>query len=555
MRNYWTLTNAIRKSSKGSAFDGKSSKLTKGVLYSIILVLTMPSIAMMYIGVMKIFDAAMKIDQHLALFCFALFMGSILLLVAAVMLVPSLLYFSKDTEFLLALPLKPQTIINSRLSVAYLYEMPFLIALIVIIVCPYIQVVQPSMIFYLWLIPVLLTLPIVPLLYASIISVLIMRFLPIFKNKDRFNLFSGIFIMAISFTAVYFFNQMNFSSAKDVQNIILLVVSGSNSLVKMMSFIFPNIALAANGLINSNILLFISSFAFCIVLFLLFQVLAKFLYLKGIIGINETQSKKAKICSASLAKANMKKGIIYSYFKKELKLLYRSPAYLTNCISICFIFPIMILFFGMFQKNGNAEFANMIAPLIAQTKGDIWGFLIMIGLGLGFLANMNSISITAISREGSNIHFMKSIPIPYSKQIVAKILNGMVISLLFNITLMGSIAIMLPLFSFIQYFVVLLTSLVSICLFNYIAIYIDLAHPKLVWENEITPVKQNFTAFLGTLFSMISCFIIISVALYFNPHDLLIVAFIIIAIFIIITVFLHLKLEAYATKQMECVCE
>jgi len=114
---------------------------------------------------------------------------------------------------------------------------------------------------------------------------------------------------------------------------------------------------------------------------------------------------------------------------------------------------------------------------------------------------MNLITVTSLSREGTNIYFMKLIPMSYVKQIQAKILSGVVVSMV------GILFMLVPAWIFfkIQFhliFFAFIASILGMIFMNYLGMIVDLIHPKLVWEQETAAVKNN----LNSVFTMLPAF-------------------------------------------------
>ena len=121
------------------------------------------------------------------------------------------------------------------------------------------------------------------------------------------------------------------------------------------------------------------------------------------------------------------KEVSLSYFKKELLILVRTPAYFMNCIVINLVWPILLYlvyalqgpdnFLGKFFKdlsNGNA------------TAGLIFAFCTS-GISV-LITSANSIASSSITREGSHFAFMKYIPIDFMTQINIKASVAILIS-------------------------------------------------------------------------------------------------------------------------------
>ena len=171
-------------------------------------------------------------------------------------------------------------------------------------------------------------------------------------------------------------------------------------------------------------------------------------------------------------------------------------------------------------------------------------------VGAGFmLGSVNSISSTAISREGKNLYFMKYIPVPYTTQIYSKILSAFYVESAGLLILYG---ILYYIFRVDFWFIILSLIVVLLAsLFIYqVGIFIDISRPKLNWDTEQKAVKQNLNSlihiFLG--FALIAACIILGV--FFNPSFFIsfMSSFLILSILVLV---MHVLLERQARKRMK----
>jgi len=413
----------------------------------------------------------------------------------AIFLVPSVYYFSKDIETLLALPLNPQTIVASKFTVTVLYEYLTMAFISIPVLAAYIQHMNPSFIFYPIMIVVLLLLPIVPLIFASVLIMLVMWLIPFAKNRDFFNFLSGFFALAMALGI----NFLSTSSTQMSQNAMIeLLMKGNDSLLNIFRIAIPNISFGIQALIKTDLVQLFIYIVIVIAIAAAFLLLASFIYFRGAIGVNETSANRRNLKSAAYKRSTVAGNVIITYALKELKLLIRTPIYFMNCVSTIILMPVILLFS---LKAGGSEFTTVIA-MIPWNEPAITKYLLAGGFALGLaISSLNLITPTAISREGQNVYFMKYIPVSYFDQMQAKVISGMVISVL------GIMFMLFPAAYIVKAPIVLVlmmfgTSLLSAIFMNYLGMIVDIIRPKLVWEQEQSAVKQN----LNAAFTMIPAF-------------------------------------------------
>lgn len=426
----------------------------------------------------------------------------------SIFLVPAVYYFSKDSETLLALPLKPEEIVLSKfcLSVVYEYLTTFLLAIPVLVA--YIQVMNPDVFFYVKVLIILLLSPVVPLAFGAIIIMLIMAFVPFFKNRDLFNYASGF--LALTF-AIGINMVIGGTASLSQEKLLQMLTEGNNSLLAIFKFMFPNLPFAIQSLVDGSWISFILFLVITALIVFIFLYISKIVYFIGIIGVNETAAGRKQLNLKAYQKETSTKGALMSYFLKEMRLMIRTPIYLLNNISTVFLLPIILLVSIGSGVGGEEEFTNFIKS-IDWTNPDLLLMVSFAGLALGLMmSTMNLITPTALSREGSNIFFMKYIPMSYVKQIQAKIASGLAVSFL-GIVFSLIVAVILLRMHPIVIILILVMSIQGMIFMNYLGMIVDLIRPKLVWEQEAAAVKQN----LNAAFTMIPAF-----ALSFLPFLLM----------------------------------
>ena len=426
----------------------------------------------------------------------------------SIFLVPAVYYFSKDSETLLALPLKPEEIVLSKfcLSVVYEYLTTFLLAIPVLVA--YIQVMNPDVFFYVKVLIILLLSPVVPLAFGAVIIMVIMAFVPFFKNRDLFNYASGFLALAF---AIGINVVVGGTATLSQEKLLAMLTEGNNSLLAIFKFMFPNLPFAIQSLVDGSWISFILFIIITALVVFVFLTISKIVYFIGIIGVNETAAGRKQLNFKAYQKETSTKGAMMSYFLKEMRLMIRTPIYLLNNIATAFILPIIFMVSIGSSVSGEEEFSAFIKS-IDWTNPDLLLIVSFAGLALGLMmSTLNLITPTALSREGSNIFFMKYIPMSYVKQIQAKIMSGLVVSF-FGILFSLVAAVFLLKMHPIVIILILVMSIQGMIFMNYLGMIVDLIRPKLVWEQEAAAVKQN----LNAAFTMIPAF-----ALSFLPFLLM----------------------------------
>lgn len=514
MHKFLSLTRVTLKNTMGMVSDGKSKHRNAALIYIILFLSLLPLAGLLFMMFQNTFEMFDQFDQSGSVLAVAFHLSSFITFFFSIFLIPSVFYFSKDGETLLSLPIKPEAILGSKFVVCLLYEYVFVIFILIPAFAAYVTTCDIQALSLLFSIVIFVLMPIYPLVLSSIISMLIMRFVPFFKNRDRFNLIAGILSVVVALGFSFTFNK--FTMTQDPTTLISTLMSGNNSLITMLGYFFPGVPFAAHAFVDADVLSFLIFIIITIASLIVCLLLGKVLYFKGLIGFSETSSSRKKLSTKELGKLNTRRNRLLTYTGKELKLLIRTPIFLMNCIGSSIIFPILMFILPMFE--GDALSFTQIPKEFTDLLPTFWPYFLFGGIILGiFVGNLNLISSTAISREGTNVAFMKYIPMPLQEQLHAKVLSGILVSIFTDILMMAALYIIIPIFPLSMLIIAFASSLPAIIFSNYIGIYIDIKHPKLVWEQEVAAVKQNVSGFVAMMGGM-AVAALVGVLAFYIPH-------------------------------------
>lgn len=494
--------------------QGKRKKSSKVLLYGfalLMIVAFLPTLAMLHF--LTIDAVALLAPYQQTGVIVALLFNALALMIFffGIFLIPAVFYFSRDIETLLALPLKPVDIILSKFAVTLIYEYITLALFFIPVISGYARAVSPDMMFYVYVVIVFLILPIIPLILAGLIIMLIMWLIPFAKNRDFFNMISGGIALIFALWLNYALAGLATFTEGDLIN---MLIEGNNSLIALFQSFIPNIPFAISAVVNNDVIQMLISLAITAVIFAGFLLLSQVLYFRGVIGVNETSSSRRQLSSKYFSNSTRSQKAIITYLMKELRLLFRTPIYLMNCVSVNVLLPVLFIIMTAAFPQEEDLFAliltipwdNMLAISLASAFGVAFGLI---------MGSMNMVSATAISREGQHVYFMKMIPMEIMDQLHAKSLSGFLLSLL------GLILTVIPAVYFLKapWYILAIFSTMAILgslFINYISIIVDVIHPKLVWETEQAAVKQNINFVFTMLPSFGLAYLLVWLALNFS---------------------------------------
>ncbi len=333
----------------------KTKKIRNAILYLCLAVYLIGVFGFMSYNQISIL---LMINQAKA-FIGLLFLGiGALVIIQGVVSSINVLYFSKDIEHLLPLPIKPRELVMAKLNTVLIteYIVELMIALIPLIM--YGILTGASIIYYLVMLLVLLVFPIIPILIASLIIMIIMSFAKISRDRDKFQLVvTFLIVIAVVAFQMTVMNVNEETTDEQMAGQLVQMSSISDTVGKYLI----TLPMAINTLTDNNIanvainlleMLAITAIVYFITIFI-----GEKIYLKGAVG-NNTRGKASKkqIDAGSYSKNNIAK----SYVIKELKILIRNPIFFMQCVLPAIFMPVLIGIIGFSRiiKNRRRFFTN-----------------------------------------------------------------------------------------------------------------------------------------------------------------------------------------------------
>ena len=542
MRKFWTLMRVQLKSGAIATTDGTTKQWKKLLLYLVLLVCMLPTLVLIAMLFYYGFDYMRLLDQAGYLMNVGFLMTAVIIFLFSIFAIPSVYYFSKDIDHLLVLPIKPEVILTSKLAVCIVYEYLFAAAVLVPMYISFVLQIGFSFLSFLCFLVIFLTLPIYPLVLSSVLTMVIMRFVPFFNNRDRFNLIGGIIVVAAALGLSF---RMQTMETEDMSAVLMALMDGNNSLMQFGTMLFPFVPSAALSCFHGDLLQLLLYLGITAISLVVFLICGKLLYFKGAIGGSETSHSRHTFDQKQLSESRHH-SVFRTYLIKEFKILFRTPVFFTNCVLTALLMPI-ILTVAVYTSLQGMDLRAFITPQLLESIPNLWCYVLVISFLVGsFMGGINMISSTAISREGTNAYFMKFIPVPVETQAFAKAACGIIISavsgwlLLIPLHLVLSYPIYLDL-------IFVAGSLVSVIMTNLFGILIDLLRPKLVWEQEAAAVKQNLNGVISILLSFLLAAVCFGL-LYIGWDQVFLIAIGLLVIQIVLSFLLYVGVKRAGTR-------
>ncbi|GIP33842.1 hypothetical protein [Paenibacillus sp. J2TS4] len=521
MNKTLSLTKILLKNGSGTWGSKNSSKKRRipiGVLVPILIAIGLiPVFSIFYFFISSVYDGLAPIGQEGLILALGLTTVSLVVFFFGIFYVINVFFFAQDLEHLLPLPVKPSQILTAKFSVALVYEYLTELFILMPILITYGIKSGAGILYYVYSAVIFLTLPVLPLLLASFISMLIMRFTNVSKHRDRYRMIGGAAAIFLGIGFNFFFQR--FAKNKlDPEQLQQIVAEGNNSIIQTITTLFPNAKLGAFALINEASLIGFGYLLFFLAIsaiaYWLFMLLGNWIYFKSVMGMSESSSRRQKVSDEKFDKMTQQSSVLKAYTVKELKVLFRTPAYFTNCVIISFLWPLLLVI-PLVAQSGSLEGIKQLSPYLFNENTA--GLVLVCAFGFFlFTAGINPTAATAISREGQGVFINKYLPVPFSKIVMAKVLSGFVLNF---VSVLLAVMIAYFLLALPLYYAILLLALgVPAVLFGaFIGIIIDIHFPKLNWDNEQKAVKQNMNSLFSTLLCFLTAALIVVAVFFFNP--------------------------------------
>ena len=456
----------------------------------------------------NLLDGLIAINQETIFVGMILFMIFGLAIIQTIFSSINILYFTKDSEYLLPLPLKPYQIILARTNVMLIaeYVIIFLIGFIPLVM--YGILTGAGIVYYLTMILAVILVPILPVLLISMLVMFIMSFARLTKNRNRFQLFATLLVLAIIIALSISTSGMK----QDLTNEEMAqMVVQANGMIELVKGYVPTVdylmeALTTNSLFTA-IVEVLKTLGITIIGFIVYMLIAQKIYFKGLVG--NLFGGGASSSNKEINQKEYRNSKLYkSYVGKEFKNMARNPVFLMQCLIPAVLIPIIMVVVVYAGLNSDGMGLEQITQMVQQMSTNTF-FIACIILGvIQFFTMFIYISITAISRDGENAVFMKYIPVSLYKQYMYKIIPNIIMNIVTIIITLGmaEYLLRLPAITLIALFIVatIMGILQSIAM-----IIVDLKRPKLNWDSEYAVAKQNLNLVFPVLLAMVNIVILV----------------------------------------------
>ena len=184
-----------------------------------------------------------------------------------------------------------------------------------------------------------------------------------------------------------------------------------------------------------------------------------------------------------------------------MRILVRTPAFMTNCVAANFVWPVFVLIFAKIMR---ADLARASVTAYFETPvHKITALAVILSITM-VTAAMNCLGSDAFSREGKAFDYIKSIPVSYKLQWNVKTAAAMVW------TLAGTV----PFFAFFVIFagfdvltavLAVLMVIASSFFVTELGMLLDSLNPKLFWLDALSALRENYNTVFCMGITIVTC--------------------------------------------------
>ncbi len=504
MKAFLSLTRLYLGSVYGLSFPkGKARPTLKQVAKTVGIVLLAAYMAaafgaMFVLMNMAQYDALAPLGLQGMLILNAVITATMMTFVFGFLMALSTYWLNEAEDHLHALPIGPRSLLGAKLAMVWVSEAAVSLFVLGIAMVVYGIKAAPPAAFYVHGVLAALAVPLAPLALSYLVIILLMRVGRFLRNKNTLMLIGGIFglVMALGFNILY---QGMVVKLQDPAWVIENLGNPDAILARLGTAWPPSLfayrAMSA-PLAGSSALWTLANLALGLGAAALVVSALGPTFVASLRGFGERRFKRLEHADSFLATRLVAKPAFLTLFRREFVLMNREPMYLLNGPFIVVLMPLILGIMFVVQKDALAEEFGFLGAL----TGGSAGMLIAAGAA-AFLGAGTSIACTAVSRDAKMLAGVKALPVSPAAYFLAKLAHAEVFGVFGAVVGAGIVGYALKLGAGAA----LLGGLVGLSfstLVNLAGLYLDMAMPKLRWENPISALKQNINSVVVLLGAM-----------------------------------------------------
>lgn len=437
----------------------------------------------------KTYEQALGQPQ-IALVTFIL-VAQFIALVFAIGFVVSAFYFARDLTILIPLPFRPLEVIFARFAVVYASELITSTAVLLPAFITYGITTHASLAYWLMVPVTLVLVPIIPLAIASVLVVILMRFVSFSSNKDLLTVIGSLLIIVASLAIQYFIqvNTSQFGSPDFMQRLLADV----HGFVKLVGRAFPPSVWAALALSEAGTLLGFR--------YLVLSLLGSAALFAALLALGEKAFYRAVVAGMETGRRQARSGRVRPGVRDfagttprgavgamERRIFLRTPAFMLNGLVGYAMLPVLMTF-PVIASSKSDEFQKLLSAIRATPNAEAIGTLV-VAAAVYMLSSMSAGPFSPFSREGKCLSIIKSLPLSGRDVFYGKLSMMLKIHFVCSLPTAAVLTYVLGL-SLPQAAVGFAIGGIISAAHSMLGMMIDLKRPMLNWTDPQKAVKSN----------------------------------------------------------------
>jgi ABC-2 type transport system permease protein len=481
----------------------------KGFLKQLVVMVIVPIALIpayvMYISFMTAVYFGLKMINQTSVFLSSGYiLTTVMILVFGIMVILSEFYFSKHMEELVPLPISSRKLIISKFFSIISYEYIFsgLIFVPVLIIYGVGEGMGSVYVFLSML--VFLTVPVLPLALLTALIMLVMQSISLKGRKDVLQIIFVFMGVGVIFgIQIWLTSQFGKGTEGDFQLLLNALLSDQEVFLNTLGYAVPTSFLLAWALNKISLMSFVWAGALLLVTFLSVAVMVfigERVYIKSIVSGSVIRKGKP------LSKIRRERAIgrkshgVMAVFLMDLRLLFRTPIYFFNNVSVVIIAPACILI-SLFFLDLTPEDLQGIKNFYQEMPMVVHFLLVSFFI---FFGGTSATTATTFSREGKCSWVTRMVPLSARDQIFGRTGVALLVQSMGIVFTIGCLYFILAL-PFLSLLLVLILGVMGSLPILLFGLLLDLNRPLLNWDNPQKAVKNNmnvlFTLFAGMAYA------------------------------------------------------
>ena len=374
------------------------------------------------------------------------------------------LYFAKDNDLLLSLPIPVRTLMASRLLTVYLMGLMYSAVVILPAVIVYWVTVSAAPMALLGGVLLTALISIFVLTLSCALGWVVAKVSRKLKHKSFITV-----IVSLAGLAIYYFFVFKAQTA-----IEQLVANAAVYGEKIKGAAHPLYVFGLTG--TGDVTAMLLSAAVILALFALTWTLLS----RSFLQITTASGASGK--AVYREKAVKRRSADAALFKKELARFTASPNYMLNCGLGILLLPVAGV--ALVIKGGE------LLPLLQMAFGNRGGCVeVLLCTGVCTIAAMNDMATPSVSLEGKNLWLAQSLPVTPWQVLRAKLKVQLALTAIPALVPLACMVLVLPLTPALP--LIFVTALSYIAFSACLGLTLGVMRANLTWTNELAPIKQS----------------------------------------------------------------